>query len=144
MIPTGSTGPQSSSVGTGQWQQVLSAGAFAYKLVANEALIYMNMMYVYVCMRACSFNNTKPKGTAQHPQGAEPQLTHLASRGCTLPWPQQLQQKDAQPPKPAPSLQKSSEPCSAHALPRLVVDGTQAALGAAIKVTSVGVHRQLQ
>lgn len=31
-----------------------------------------------------------------------------------------------------------------HTLPRLVVDGTQDGLGAAIKVTSVGVHRQLQ
>lgn len=34
--------------------------------------------------------------------------------------------------------------CPAHALHRLVVDGTQDGLGVVIKMTSVGVHRQLQ
>lgn len=65
-------------------------------------------------MWAYSSINTKPRDTPQHQHGAEPQLTHLASRGCTLPWPQQLEQKDAQPAKPAPSPQKSSQPPSAQ------------------------------
>lgn len=65
-------------------------------------------------MWAHSFNNTKPKDTSQHQHGAEHQLNHLASCGCTLPWSQQLQQKDAQPAKPAPSPQKSSQPRSAQ------------------------------
>lgn len=46
--------------------------------------------------------------------------------------------------KASPNPTKPSQPCSAHALPRLVVDGTQDGLGAAIKVMSVGVYRQLQ
>lgn len=121
------------------WSMAAVAGTFPYNF---EALMHINMMYIWLCICACSASSTKPKDTAQHQHDAEPQLTHVASCGCWIPWSQQLQQKEAPPANPAPSPQTSSQPCSAHTLPGLLVDGTQDGLGAAIKVTSVGVHRQ--
>lgn len=123
------------------WLMAAVAGTFPYNF---EAPMHIDMMCIWVCIYAHSASSTKPKDTAQHQHDAEPQLTHVASCGCWIPWPQQLQQKEASTANPAPSPQTSSQPCSAHTLPGLLVDGTQDGLGAAIKVMSVGVHRQLQ
>lgn len=71
MISTERGGPHSSSVRSRQWHQTLSAGVIAYKLVANEALIYINMMY-YTYMYACGLT----------PLAIQTKGHHTASAGC--------------------------------------------------------------